>query len=929
MPGEHNVREVHVVFNTHWDREFRESFEVTRRQLVDMMDITLDLLASDPACESFTLDAHVILLEDYLEMRPERREQVVDLLRERRLFLGPWYTLPDSMNVGGEALVRNFLRARTVADALGATCMTAGYSPNNWGQPSQMPQIFRGFGVDSALIYRGISPHECPSEFLWVGPDGSEIIGHRFARLARYNWYYLVFRPVTRGVEPTDKRHVLAGSTERPFRIADDRSRATANFRLLSPHDRADDEAIVPAIEAMLDLEGPDSSTGLFLAMHGHDMSVLHPKDAHVVARAAERLKDKYDIRVSNLEDFIARVRASIDRECVVRLTGERRMNLKEGFWTYLLPCTISARTYLKVLNTRVENALIGEAEPLSCLAAAFGGEYPRGYLDRGWRFLLGNHTHDANAGCAPDRVCEDMEYRYRQCLDIANVCAEDAMKHVAGRIRGGDGEGDIRLAVFNPLAMPRDEVLDVEVALPMPCDATALEIVDPEGRLCPVQAIGSEDDSLFVDNIWDVPTYADVRRIKARVAFGDLPAVGYRSFRVRGTASSSASDESLLTDTNTLENEYIVVAVRSNGAIDLADKVNHRAYVGLNTYRDQGEAGNAWGHEPPAGDELIESIECTATIACLEAGPVAATIQSTIHLELPVDCEDGVRRNPDRMPFRIVTRYTVLKGDPRLHVQVEFDNCVRDHWLRVLFPTGIHTDVVHADTHFDIVERRIRHPDSTGWIERFRGTAPMHSMVSLSDGEAGLAILTEGLFEYEVFDTLERTIAVSLVRSFPIKLQVSEEKRQVLPDRGVQCPGRQIFRYAILPHRGVAVDGDVLRWARRFGNPPRVAQVTPSGGTLPEAFSLVRAEGKGIVVTAVKQAERSEELLVRLFNSGVDRQDATVIFGCPVGDVRTAQLDETPLDRVPIDGKTVRITVEPRKIVTLLVEVAALAGDG
>ncbi|UCG16505.1 MAG: hypothetical protein JSV19_00405 [Phycisphaerales bacterium] len=920
MSADHNVREIHVVFNTHWDREFRETFEITRRRLLDMMDITLDLLESDPQCASFTLDAHVILVEDYLEMRPERREQMRRLLGQRRLLLGPWYTLPDSMNIGSEALVRNFLRARSVAESLGATCMTAGYSPNNWGQPSQIPQIFRGFGIDSALIYRGVSPHECPSEFIWVGADGSEIIGHRFARLARYNWYYLVFRPVTRGVEPTDKHYPLAGSTETPFRVADGRSRATANFRLLDPAQHCDHDSIVPAIEAMLDLEGPDSSTGLFLAMHGHDMSVLHPKDGHSVTVAAQRLKGKYDVRVSNLEDFVARIRDTLDRTKAVRLTGERRMNLKEGFWTYLLPCTISARTYLKVINTRAENALVGEAEPICCLAAALGGDYPTGYLDRGWRFLLANHTHDANAGCAPDRVCEDMEYRYRQCLDIADICSQDAMEYIAHNLNGGPaGPDETRLVVFNPLAAPRDEVLSVEVALPAASGAAGLEIVDEQGNASECQITGCSQDSLFVDNIWDVPTYAQVNRFTVKGAFKDLPAVGYRAYTVRAAGPAGKRSGSLATGDAVLENECIRAEVQPDGTIDLLDKANRREYRGLNYYRDQGEAGNAWSHEPPQYDEHIESAGQPAEIEVIEDGPVAATIRTTTVLQLPLDGAGGIRRCATRVPFTIHTEYTVRKGDPRLYVRADFNNCVRDHWLRAVFPTGIRTATVCADTHFDIVERPISHPDDRGWIERYRGTAPMQSMVHLGNGQAGLAVLTEGLFEYEVFDDDRRAIALTLVRSFPIKLQVSEEKMQVLPDPGPQCPGSQSFRYAVLPHAGRAATAGVLNWARRFNNPPRVAQVAPGRGRLPPEFSLVHVDGPGLVATAVKKAQNSDDLLVRLFNGDTQTRRGCVTVGCDLALAQTAELNETPVDRLNVQDNRVELTVPPKKIVTLL----------
>ncbi|MBR6726115.1 MAG: hypothetical protein IKL81_03925, partial [Clostridia bacterium] len=85
------VKKIDVVSNTHWDREFRFSFEKTRHNLLVMMDTTLDILAQDKDYHSFTMDGHSIMIDDYLEMRPERREQVERFIREGRLIVGPYY----------------------------------------------------------------------------------------------------------------------------------------------------------------------------------------------------------------------------------------------------------------------------------------------------------------------------------------------------------------------------------------------------------------------------------------------------------------------------------------------------------------------------------------------------------------------------------------------------------------------------------------------------------------------------------------------------------------------------------------------------------------------------------------------------------------------------------------------------------------------
>jgi alpha-mannosidase len=151
-PDASHIRQIHVVSNTHWDREFRRSLERTRRMLLEMLDVTLDILDRDPAYHSFTCDGHCILVEDYLEMRPERRPLVERLAREGRLLLGPWFTLPEVLSIGDEALVRIFIWAQKACRRLGTRPMPVGYTPASWGQTGQLPQIMASFGVDTPMF---------------------------------------------------------------------------------------------------------------------------------------------------------------------------------------------------------------------------------------------------------------------------------------------------------------------------------------------------------------------------------------------------------------------------------------------------------------------------------------------------------------------------------------------------------------------------------------------------------------------------------------------------------------------------------------------------------------------------------------------------------------------------------------------------------
>src|SRR5690349_16002328 len=155
MPSPSDFRFL-VVPHTHWDREWYVPFEVFRLRLGAVVDGVLDTLEDDPSFTSFTLDGQAIVLEDYLDVRPEQGARLRALLAAGRLEAGPWYVLPDELLVGSEALVRNLLLGRRVCRRFGIEPSTAGYEPDSFGHTSQLPQVLAGFGLRTFLFSRGL-----------------------------------------------------------------------------------------------------------------------------------------------------------------------------------------------------------------------------------------------------------------------------------------------------------------------------------------------------------------------------------------------------------------------------------------------------------------------------------------------------------------------------------------------------------------------------------------------------------------------------------------------------------------------------------------------------------------------------------------------------------------------------------------------------
>jgi len=170
-------RTAYVVSHTHWDREWYLPYHRFRVSLVRVVDQVLDALDNDESFEHFLLDGQAVVLEDYLEVRPEEAERIVTLVRRGALSLGPWYVLPDEFLVSGEATARNLLIGHAVAAKFGPV-QNAGYMPDSFGHIEQMPQLLRRAGIDSFIYTRGNGDEleELGLEYLWRAPDGSEVL---------------------------------------------------------------------------------------------------------------------------------------------------------------------------------------------------------------------------------------------------------------------------------------------------------------------------------------------------------------------------------------------------------------------------------------------------------------------------------------------------------------------------------------------------------------------------------------------------------------------------------------------------------------------------------------------------------------------------------------------------------------------------------
>jgi alpha-mannosidase len=358
-----------VVPHTHWDREWYLPFEGFRLRLGRTLDDVLDTLERDDSFVSFTLDGQAIVLEDYLDVRPDNEARMRALLAAGRLEVGPWYVLADELLVGSEALVRNLLLGRRVCRRFGVEPTDAGYAPDSFGHPSQLPQLLAGFGLRTFLFSRGLGDE--PAELFRWRAAGSEVIASQF--LAHY-----------------DNFARLASVNEAGRRL----------------------ERIVDRFGAVLERAGCDT----VLLANGSDHLPIQPELPEWCSELEERLATP--VRIGRYSDFVpsADELPAFEGE----LVGGRLQNVLRG--------VNSSRMYLKQANERAERALLGAETAAALRTLRDGSPFPHADLRLAWRDLLRNHPHDSICGCSIDEVHRDMLVRYGQLERTIDAISSEAL---------------------------------------------------------------------------------------------------------------------------------------------------------------------------------------------------------------------------------------------------------------------------------------------------------------------------------------------------------------------------------------------------------------------------------------------------------------------------------------------------------------------
>lgn len=165
-------KQVIAYLHTHWDREWYREFEVFRLRLLRVFDNVLEMLENNKI-PSFYFDGQVSALLDYLEIRPEKEELVRKSIAEKKLYIGPCYTLVDEFLTDKTVFEKNLEIGLKISKDFGCTDFI-GYLADTFGHSQNIPKIFKDFGIDKCVVWRGCG--DIPSEFSFNGINTVNLI---------------------------------------------------------------------------------------------------------------------------------------------------------------------------------------------------------------------------------------------------------------------------------------------------------------------------------------------------------------------------------------------------------------------------------------------------------------------------------------------------------------------------------------------------------------------------------------------------------------------------------------------------------------------------------------------------------------------------------------------------------------------------------
>ena len=887
-------RKIHVIPHSHWDREWY--FTTSRSKVYLMKDLgdVLNTLENDPEFKYFMVDAQGSLLDDYIKWRPQDKERISKLVNDGRLVIGPWYTQTDQLVISGESIVRNMYYGMKRCESFGKY-MNVGYVPDSFGQSGNMPQIYRQFGIEDTLFWRGVSDDMVKhTDYNWRGDDGSVV----FTTQIPFGYY-------------------IGGNI---------------------PEEPEENEEFWQ--KECLEKAGGRSATRHIYFPNGFDQAPVRTNLPQLVKERNEKDPENEYV-ISCIEDYIKDVKSENPEleEVQGELVIAKHMRIHKSIF--------SSRSDLKVMNTQIQNYVTNVMEPLLTISYNLGNEYPHEAVAEIWKLLFENAAHDSIGSCISDTANEDVYVRYKQARDIAVNLVELHSRLIATNVKN---DADMTFTAINTLPQKRKDTVIVKTYVP----GGKFAIIDEKGNDVDYTIIKSRDltDYVLSQTIMLDPSRKfyvpdQVLEVTMAIKANDVPALGYVQYSI-DTQKDSHKETA---DKKVLENKYYTIEVEENGSLTIVDKANNVTYKNQGILVENGDDGDSFNYSPPRKDMEVFSNEskCTVKISGSDIYD-----QAEIHFDMVVPADLDERAEGKVSVTMLVDMTVALRKDSKvIDFNVKVDNKGLSHRLCVLFDSQIVSAFNYADQQFGLIKRPNYYEkemklymesmnnktekkagiqelanwanDQSTWQEPPISIEPTQSYVSLTDGKTGIAVIPQGVREYEVLDDSKIRLTLFRTYGFMGKENLIYRPGRASGERIIETPAAQLlkemeFNFGFTSYAGDINDSDIDTLAKQYNtnlevytyaeflNGRLIFSQREIEGQNAKIHSLFETEGN-LVVSAVKKAEEDDGYIIRLYN-GKDHKDVDdkIKFNFDIKEAYYTNLKEEKTEEIKVENNTISV---------------------
>ena len=400
------AKKIHVIAHTHWDYEWYFTSNESFIQLCYHVDEVIEALENE-IIAYYMLDGQMSIVEDYLEVNPDKKDRLKDLIKKGKLKVGPWYTQTDQMIIRGESIVRNLQIGIELGDELGGADRL-GYIPDAFGQSIDMPKIFSEMGIYKAVFWRGLSSDILKQrEFFWEAEDGSRILAYNIK-----DGYFV-------GVQLIE--------TEDSNSLMNQIKKDTTSQHVALP---------VGGDQRYVDFNLKERLS-----------------EYNKISTDSELFESNYDLLFKEIQK---------EENNLPSIQGE----LLNAEVSKIHRSIYSSRYDHKYLNDKIERRLIFQVEPLLAMADQIGIPYKKELADKIWKLTLRNHAHDSAGACNSDKTNQSILQR----LHDADQLSYSLIDYITRKIsESREDVRPNQLTLFNTLPVRRNQIQRLKVSLNQP----------------------------------------------------------------------------------------------------------------------------------------------------------------------------------------------------------------------------------------------------------------------------------------------------------------------------------------------------------------------------------------------------------------------------------------------------------------------------